>query len=142
MSNVPNDELAALSLNAGYGCTFLRGETFHTSKDWRQHELRNHRQPEMWRCDIHIDDGTACGATFSLPANFEAHLATTHGIADHNLEQYHIHSEGQCNFWCGFCPQIKSLSTKGVEAWKERLDHLQGHFDNGDSLERDWLKLR
>jgi hypothetical protein len=143
MFNVPSDELAALSLNDPYSCTFLCGETFPTSHEWRQHELRNHRQPEMWRCEIHIDDdGTECGATFYSPANFEAHLATAHDIADHDLEQNHIHPEGQYNFWCGFCRQIKRLSTRGVEAWKERLDHLQEHFDNGDSLERGWLKLR
>jgi len=138
MSTVPNDEFAALCLNEPYGCTFLCGKTFHTSQEWRQHELTNHHQPEMWRCDIHID-ATECGATFYSPANFEAHLATTHGIAGHDLKQNHIHPGGQHNFWCGFCRQIKKLSTRGVEAWNERLDHLKVHFDNGDSLE-GWLK--
>ena len=143
MSNVPNDELAALSLNEPYACTFLCGETFPTAQEWRQHELRNHRQQEMWRCDTNIDDvSTGCGATFYSPANFETHLSAAHNIDDYDLEHGHIHPEGQHNFWCGFCRQIALLSTRGVDAWKERLDHLQVHFDNGDSLERGWLKLR
>jgi hypothetical protein len=146
MSDAPNDELAALSLNEPYGCTFLCNETFPTAQEWRQHELRVHRQAEMWRCEIHVDNvATECGATFYSPTNFETHLSSTHGIADDHeryLEQGHIHPEGQYNFWCGFCRKIRRLSTRGVEAWKERLNHLQEHFDNGDSLERGWLKLR
>jgi len=143
MSNVPADEFAALSLNEPYGCTFLCGETFPTSRYWRQHELRNHRQAEMWRCSIHTDaSGTECGATFYSPANFSTHLSTAHGITDHDLEQGHIHPEGQYNFWCGFCRRIVRLESRGVDAWKERLDHLQVHFDNGDSLEKGWLRLR
>jgi hypothetical protein len=143
MSSVPSDELAELSLNELYACTFLCGEAFPTAHEWRQHELRVHRQAEMWRCNIHIDDvGTECGEIFYTSANFETHLSATHGANDYDLEQGHIHPEGQYNFWCGFCKQIRRLSTRGVDAWTERLDHLQAHFDNGDSLEKDWLKLR
>jgi hypothetical protein len=143
MLSVPSDEFAALSLNEPYGCTFLCGETFTTSLEWRQHELRNHRQAEVWRCDIRIDNaGTECGVTFYSPANLETHLFIAHSIDGHDLEQGHIHPEGQYNFWCGFCCQIKMLSTMGIDAWTERLDHLQAHFDNGDSLEKGWLKLR
>jgi hypothetical protein len=147
MSNTPDNELAALSLNEPYGCTYICGETFLAAADWRQHENRNHRQEEMWRCGALIDDrGTECGATFYAEASFETHLSAVHGIIqdDHAryLENGHIHANGQLNFWCGFCRRILPLSARGGEAWKERLDHLQVHFENGDSLDRGWLRLR
>lgn len=140
MSKVPDRELAALSLNE-YSCTFICDKTFSTSHEWCQHELTDHHQREMWRCDVHNSAGIECGAKFYSSAPFETHLSTAHGIADHDMEENHIHPNGQCNFWCGFCRQIKRLSTRGTEAWKERFDHIESHINKGLSVERYWFKL-
>lgn len=157
MSTVPTDEFAALSLKELYGCTYLCGATFANAREWRQHELSTHRQTEMWRCSVtRGDGGSECGATFHSADALTAHLSATHGVgvsvSDSDSETLpdgagwvqrgHIHAEGQVNFWCGFCRRVVALDGRGVEAWAERLDHLQDHFDAGDSLARGWLRLR
>jgi hypothetical protein len=146
MSNVL-DEFAALSLNEPYGCTYLCDETFSNKIEWRQHEHRNHRQSELWRCNVVIDQqDTQCGTSLFSAESFATHLTTAHNVDQDDIaawvENGHIYPNGQVNFWCGFCRRIIALENQGTAAWGERLDHVEAHFENGDSIEKGWLKLR
>lgn len=52
---------------------------------------------------------------------------------------------GQARFWCGFCIKLIDLKEKGVDAWKERFDHIDEHFmghrDLPEQSIEDWVPV-
>ena len=53
-----------------------------------------------------------------------------------------IGRNGQSGFWCGFCKRVIALKYKGLEAWDERFDHIDGfHFKKGERIDEGWYPL-
>jgi hypothetical protein len=67
-----------------YICTFPQCPdaliTYPTRKLWAEHELKTHRSQEQYECHD-------CSRSFSVEAEFVAHVDTDHGFKDLNLTQ-------------------------------------------------------
>ena len=70
---------------------------------------------------------------------FEEHVFGHEGFnLNEAIKRGHVGRNGQRAFWCGFCQVVVPLRTKRNEAWRERFDHIQTHFDSGSDI-FSWL---
>ncbi|KAF8850218.1 hypothetical protein BDZ45DRAFT_679913 [Acephala macrosclerotiorum] len=118
-----------------YGCTFLScNKVFGSKNDWKRHENSQHFHLELWKCDEQRPDGEGiCVKLCYRRQAFHDHLVKDHNISDDNiikskLDNCRIGRNVQTRFWCGFCAKLIDLKKKSVEAFKERLDHIDNHF--------------
>ncbi|OJD26330.1 hypothetical protein ACJ73_02289 [Blastomyces percursus] len=40
--------------------------------------------------------------------------------------------------WCGFCRKLVLLHEEGQQAWEERFDHIEEHYQSGQVID-NWL---
>lgn len=132
-----------------YGCTF-EGCTkkFGSKNDWKRHENTRHYRIEAWRC--HEPNPTSkinqCAKVFHRREQYQAHLKEQHNIKDdaeirQRSQKHRVGRNGQSGFWCGFCQQIIPLTSKGLEAWDERFDHIDSqHFSKEMTID-SWYPL-
>jgi hypothetical protein len=117
-----------------YGCTYLScNKTFGSKNDWKRHENSQHFQHETWRCLEENPEGRACAKVAYSRQTFLDHLKREHSISDVDaiktkVDAYHIGRNYQARFWCGFCRRTIDLEKKNLEAWAERIDHIDDHF--------------
>lgn len=132
-----------------YGCTFADcSKRLGSKNDWKRHENTRHYQVEAWRC--HEPNPTSrinqCAKVFSRREQYQAHLRNQHKIKDEmeirkRCQKHRIGRNGQNGFWCGFCRTIVTLTTKGLEAWDERFNHIdEQHFSKGLTID-NWYPL-
>lgn len=131
-----------------YGCTFSKCQrTFQKRQDWEQHENSEHYPLKTWLCDEKILHGKVCRkACYSLPT-FEDHLLKEHCTKEETIKEKidtcRIGGNFQHCFWCGFCTQVIA-TTKGIEAWILRFDHIEDHFlgrnQNCQSIQ-EWISI-
>jgi len=129
-----------------YGCTFSKcGKAFGSKNDWKRHENSQHFQPEMWRCRVggENDLNRACADIFWHLEAFQEHLDEKHRSLSREqvkdeIRFSRIGRNGQSRFWCGFCRDIKALNNRGVQAWDERFNHIDGHFKKDQRIQ-DWI---
>ncbi|KAL1965978.1 hypothetical protein VTN77DRAFT_4918 [Rasamsonia byssochlamydoides] len=136
-----------------YGCTFDKCyKTFGSKADWKRHENSQHFHLQTWRCSLpsRKHPGMECAHLFYRQELFVKHLKKPHPEArnDNNdtvgdpLVKNRIGRNGQNQFWCGFCRKIIPLTTKGLDAWNERFDHIDmKHFKQGQRI-GDWLPAK
>ena len=132
-----------------WGCTNATcNKTFGSKNDWKRHENSQHYQLETWRC--HEGSATSkigtCAKIFFRRDPFQAHLRRDHGKRDEDYireqcRKRRIGRNWQNGFWCGFCKDIVRLSTRGLEAWDERFNHIDDmHFKQGQRID-DWYPM-
>lgn len=86
----------------------------------------SHYQHESWKC--------ICSETFFHLGLFREHLAIFHSTTENTkgyfglINDRYIGANYQVSFYCIFCEKIIKLYKKGTDAWKERINHLDGHF--------------
>ncbi|TGJ80357.1 hypothetical protein E0Z10_g8416 [Xylaria hypoxylon] len=129
-----------------YGCTMTGcDKRFGSKNDWKRHENTQHFMLEMWRCD---EQG--CERFCHRREMFKAHLEKDHQIDDQNkldakLESCRVGRNCEARFWCGFCQSIIEIKQQGHQAWAERFDHIDDHFNgrnNGTRKEiSEWKNL-
>jgi hypothetical protein len=117
-----------------YGCTFSAcDKTFGSKNDWKRHENSQHTHLACWWCNEANQGGGACAKVCYHPQTYQEHLSKEHKITDTDIVKEKIDSTRlgrncQVRFWCGFCVRLVELKKKGLEAWTERFDHIDGHF--------------
>jgi hypothetical protein len=129
-----------------YGCTYPNcHKKFGAKSDWKRHENSQHFQLESWRCQLptHAAEDQ-CGELFYQDTIFRAHLKDEHEISSNDLVEKQVKlrkigKNGQGQFWCGFCKDIVKLEKKRNEAWDERFDHIDGHFNKDGRRIEEWL---
>ena len=134
-----------------YGCTFLTcNKTFGSKNDWKRHENSQHFHLETWRCDEERLEGGACAKVCYRRQTFQEHLVKAHQMSDKDainlkLDSCRIGRNCQSRFWCGFCNKLVDLKKRGVDAWTERLDHIDDHFMGRHKLPKqsiqDWVPM-
>lgn len=140
-----------------YGCTFPRcNKTSGSKSDWKRHENSQHFQRETWRCQLpkyaqsqqepvstHNDDPSVhCGELFYDAESFRNHLHGNHRLeatekVEYEVSKRRIGNNGQVRFWCGFCGDVVDLAKRQQEAWDERFNHIDVHFNKGKRAS-DW----
>jgi hypothetical protein len=75
------------------------------------------------------------------------HLTTAHGIDAHaassKIVAYHVGTNNQCGFWCGFCRKVVRLNTPmGVKAYDERFTHIDVHLVRENRSIDGWVDVR
>ncbi|KAI1473706.1 hypothetical protein F4774DRAFT_423901 [Daldinia eschscholtzii] len=129
-----------------YGCTF-RGcnKKFGSKNDWKRHENSQHIMLEQWICDeMQTEQSTKpCGRNFPRRELFKHHLGTSHNIKEQEymerkLETCRVGRNLETRFWCGFCQQVIETTKEGIEAWAERFNHIDDHFQGrNNQMKRD-----
>ncbi|KAF2729087.1 hypothetical protein EJ04DRAFT_589820 [Polyplosphaeria fusca] len=131
-----------------YGCTYPKcNKRFGAKSDWKRHENSQHFQLESFRCQFPSPSptpGKLCGDLFYRAELFKAHLASKHDVDDADVVAQQsrlcrIGKNGQGRFWCGFCKSVVGLTKKRNEAWDERFDHIDAHFNGEKRRIEDWL---
>lgn len=119
-----------------YGCTYPNCQkSFGSKNDWKRHESSQHFQLENWNCDV-------CSKVCHRRETFKHHLKKDHGIEDRKemeekLERGRTGPKYESTrFWCGFCVQIIETNQKGLDAWKERYNHIDDHL-SGRKCKKD-----
>lgn len=148
-----------------FQCTFCT-DSFAAKYDWQRHEKSMHLILDMWTCSPHggvtEENGTLrCVFCFMINPDKE-HLETHNYLScqeksiqertffrkDHlnqHLRLMHNAKFQPCmEIWqssiteiksrCGFCGTV-------LQTWKDRVDHLAGHFKNGANMSQwqgDW----
>ena len=123
-----------------YGCTYpYCFKTFDSRDDWKRHESTHHYRREFWRCQETDHDSLVkqCAQIFLGKEQFQAHLRDMHLINDHQLIKTRRGRNSQERFWCGFCIRVVVLENRDFDAWKERYDHIEHHFEAGRKI-GDW----
>lgn len=132
-----------------WGCTNATcSKTFGSKNDWKRHENSQHYQLETWRCHEAVATSKigTCAKIFFRRDPFQSHLRKEHGRNDEEYireqcRKRRIGRNWQNGFWCGFCKAIVKLSTKGLEAWDERFNHIDDeHFKKGQNID-DWYPM-
>ncbi|KAJ5458590.1 hypothetical protein N7475_009978 [Penicillium sp. IBT 31633x] len=165
--SVPANTLAHSKAKSArpFQCTFCT-DSFPAKYDWQRHEKSMHLILDKWTCSPHggsIEENGIPLCVFCLAANPDGEHLETHNFIscqektvqertfyrkDH-LNQ-HLRLMHNAKFlpsmekWqssitdiksrCGFCGSI-------FQTWKDRVDHLAGHFKNGASMAQwqgDW----
>ncbi|KKA18393.1 hypothetical protein T310_7656 [Rasamsonia emersonii CBS 393.64] len=130
-----------------FGCTFnMCYKTFGSKADWKRHENSQHFHLQSWRCSLPSKKyaGVECASLYYRQELFIRHLTDHHGVKEGDammdfLTKNRIGRNGQNQFWCGFCRKILPLTSKGLDAWNERFDHIDmEHFKRGQRID-DWL---
>ena len=85
-----------------------------------------------------------CAVTYCNKSEFKVHLREYHDIKSKEhmnakLRSQHIGSNGQGQFWCGFCRKIVKLQYIGLKAWDERFNHIGDHYSAQNLTVQDWL---
>ncbi|KAJ5091220.1 hypothetical protein NUU61_006090 [Penicillium alfredii] len=148
-----------------YQCTFCT-DSFPAKYDWQRHEKSMHLILDKWSCSpqggVFEDHGTP-RCVFCLAANPDGEHLETHNYMScqektlqertfyrkdhlnqhlrlmHNVKFQPCMEKWQSSITqiksrCGFCGAV-------FETWKERVDHLAGHFKNGAFMAQwqgDW----
>ena len=132
-----------------WGCTDAGcNKTFGSKNDWKRHENSQHYQLETWRCHEQVPTSKigTCAKIFFRRDPFQGHLRRDHGRRDEDYireqcRKRRIGRNWQNGFWCGFCKAIVKLSTRGLEAWDERFNHIDDcHFKQGQNID-DWYPM-
>ncbi|CRG92180.1 Zinc finger protein 865 [Talaromyces islandicus] len=128
-----------------YGCTFTECfRVFGSKADWKRHENTQHFHSRSFRCFLLGENGNECAQLFFREEKYREHLMDSHAVVDtdqinDHVSKNQIGKNGQTQYWCGFCRQIRRLKAKGLDAWKERFDHIDSeHFRKGQRI-GDWL---
>jgi len=61
-------------------------------------------------------------------------------IVKEKLESCRIGRNCQSRFWCGFCKELKELKKRGIDAWTERFNHIDDHFEGRKGLKKQSIK--
>ncbi|KAJ5764926.1 hypothetical protein N7520_004485 [Penicillium odoratum] len=148
-----------------FQCTFCT-DSFAAKYDWQRHEKSMHLILERWTCSPHggvtEENGTLrCVFCFAINPDKD-HLETHNYLScqeksiqertfyrkDHLNQHLRLMHNGKfqpfMEIWqssitnirsrCGFCTSI-------LHTWKDRVDHLAGHFKNGANMSQwhgDW----
>ncbi|KAI1081188.1 hypothetical protein F5B20DRAFT_579567 [Whalleya microplaca] len=120
-----------------YGCTFQGcNKRFGSKNDWKRHENSQHFMLEHWRCceKTAADPPEACGKVYHRRELFKVHIEDEHHIKDHSileakLDTCRVGRNCEARFWCGFCKKIIEIKQKGLQAWTERFNHIDDHFN-------------
>ena len=132
-----------------WGCTDAGcNKTFGSKNDWKRHENSQHYQLETWRCHESVPTSKigTCAKIFYRRDPFQGHLRRDHSVRDEDYirdqcRKRRIGRNWQNGFWCGFCKAIVKLSTRGLEAWDERFNHIDDcHFKQGQNID-DWYPM-
>lgn len=132
-----------------YGCTYTAcPKRFGSKNDWKRHENTRHYQIEAWRCQEPTPRSkiNQCAKVFYRRELYQAHLKEHHNIGDDveirkRSQANRIGRNGQSGFWCGFCRKIVTLTTRGLEAWDERFNHIdREHFKKEQTIDH-WYPL-
>ena len=130
-----------------WACTVPECETeFQSSKDWRRHENQFHwPQKAIWRCgqgkkgnEVH-----ACAQIFHEFDAYRSHLLESHDVLESQIARpadNYMGRNWQIGYWCGFCVEIVRPCGQGLDAVKERLDHMENHFAGGQTVQ-DWRSV-
>ncbi|KAI2473260.1 hypothetical protein F4781DRAFT_227963 [Annulohypoxylon bovei var. microspora] len=133
-----------------YGCTFPGcPKKFGSKNDWKRHENSQHYMLEHWRCDEKQtnDSAETCGKFIPRRELFKQHLTTCHRIKDLAIleakaERCRVGRNSEVRFWCGFCRGIIEVKKDGIEAWTERFNHIDDHYQGRNNQEKkeigDW----
>ncbi|KAF3058430.1 C2H2 type zinc finger domain protein [Daldinia childiae] len=133
-----------------YGCTFPDcNKKFGSKNDWKRHENSQHLMLEHWICDEKQADKSSesCGRNFPRRELFKHHLSVHHRITDQEfldrkLEACRVGRNHETRFWCGFCQEIIEITKEGIEAWTERFNHIDDHFQGRNNRAKkdinDW----
>ncbi|PGH17057.1 hypothetical protein AJ79_01441 [Helicocarpus griseus UAMH5409] len=136
-----------------YACTQCFTE-FKNREEWTRHENTQHFQLQAWRCPqpsvippstispSTTHPTTECSQLFHQREAFEEHLSTVHGCEKTTVGAMVAASvigrNGQRQTWCGFCRKLVPLQKEGLEAWEERFNHFEEHFQKGQVI-GNWL---
>jgi len=142
-----------------FACTFCC-DAFRNKYDWARHEKSLHLNLETWTCaprDGFISSPTNgrrcayCGSTDLTPQHLEEHnhnacagSSRSFSRKDHLVQHlrvlHRLKEIPPLDTWrretphftcrCGFCDHR-------MNSWKERVDHLAGHFRKGWTM-KDW----
>lgn len=132
-----------------YGCTYTAClKRFGSKNDWKRHENTRHYQIEAWRCQEPTPKSkiNQCAKVFYRRELYQAHLKDHHHIGDDaeirkRSQANRIGRNGQSGFWCGFCRKIVTLTTRGLDAWDERFNHIDcEHFRKEQTIDH-WYPL-
>ncbi|KAJ5491382.1 hypothetical protein N7539_002949 [Penicillium diatomitis] len=148
-----------------FKCTFCT-DSFAAKYDWQRHEKSMHLILDKWICSpfggVTEKDGVPCCVFCSAPQPDRNHLETHNylGCQEKSVQERTFYRKDHLNQhlrlmhnskfqpymekWqssisdiksrCGFCGLV-------METWKDRVDHLAGHFKNGASMDQwqgDW----
>ncbi|KAF2750559.1 hypothetical protein M011DRAFT_464352 [Sporormia fimetaria CBS 119925] len=121
-----------------YGCTFPKcRKRFGAKSDWKRHENSQHFQSEAFSCRL------PCGRLFHGQEAFVGHLQNEHGLEEEGVgkevKERRIGKNGQGAFWCGFCREVVRLGKCRNEAWDERFDHIDRHYNKEGRRVEEWL---
>ncbi|EED16042.1 C2H2 finger domain protein, putative [Talaromyces stipitatus ATCC 10500] len=133
-----------------YGCTFTGCySSFGSKSDWKRHESMQHCHTQSFRCSLPRDKHDECARVFLREQEFLKHLDIVHHgpgrmkklqqLADGRIGAND--AESKFTYWCGFCKVIKIVEKTGVEALKERFDHIDSHFQKGGNIKR-WVPAK
>ncbi|KAJ5780054.1 hypothetical protein N7457_005214 [Penicillium paradoxum] len=166
-TSVPANTLAHSKAKSArpFQCTFCT-DSFHAKYDWQRHEKSIHLILDKWTCSPHggsVDENGIPLCVFCLAANPDAEHLEEHNFIscqekpvqertfyrkDHLNQHLRLMHDAkfqpcmekwqssitQIKSRCGFCGTI-------FQTWKDRVDHLAGHFKNGASMAQwqgDW----
>lgn len=111
-----------------------------------------HYHAQCFRCSLPRRRHAECAALFFQEEDFVKHLTEDHGYVNrHALREqvgksrigvYEHKSRFQFYYWCGFCREIRFIDKPGVEAYKERFDHIETeHFQKGQNI-KQWFPAK
>jgi len=127
------------------GCS----KTFDHKTECKQHENSQHFHLEMWRCDNATREADECDKVCYCRETFNGHLKEAHQLDDDAVKAKtalcRIGRNARGRFWCCFCTKLIDLTGRGVDAWTERLNHIDDHFMGRRGLARqgiqDWCPV-
>lgn len=133
-----------------YGCTFPKcRKRFGSKNDWKRHESSQHKQQEMWRCNLEPCKALQPARLFYdkgfLEEHLEEHFKNDHACAIDRQTDYvsafKLSKDYHETFWCGFCREIIAQDPKKeTPADSGRFQHIGKHFDEDQDLStEDWL---
>lgn len=132
-----------------YGCTFEKCYgRFGSKADWKRHESMQHAHIQLFRCSLPRDDHVECAKVFQDKEGFVQHLLAMHKAENETIKQqvnigYIGVNEAKSKFryWCGFCKEIIEIPKKGTEAYNDRFDHIDLHFQKNENIQR-WVPAK
>ncbi|KAJ5625099.1 hypothetical protein N7510_001408 [Penicillium lagena] len=144
-----------------YQCTFCT-DSFPAKYDWQRHEKSMHLVLEKWTCSPHggiINDNGTSRCVFCLMDNPDSQHLETHDymscqektiqertfyrkdhLNQHLRLMHHAKFQSPMETWRSTINDIKSrcgFCGTSFNTWKDRVDHLAGHFKNG-ALMAQW----
>ena len=116
------------------GCTTKR--PFGSKGDWKRHEASVHWGRETYRCLEESVTRDKCMKEFSRGDQYRVHLKKDHGIVNELRLKVKSEQDRQVNplpleYLCGFCKKMRPTIGDNEDAWNERFEHIEGHFQDG-----------